>query len=45
MLVIFYSNVKVETFNKNTLVNIGDNLFLQYKQNQLYESKVSYLNK
>ncbi|KAE9534067.1 hypothetical protein AGLY_008803 [Aphis glycines] len=33
-------NVKVETFNKNSSVNIGDNLFLQYKQNQLYESKV-----
>jgi hypothetical protein len=44
ILVIFYSNLKVETFNKNTLVVVGDHLLVYYNQNQLYEAKVSYSN-
>uniref|UniRef100_A0A2S2NDH2 AT-rich interactive domain-containing protein 4A n=1 Tax=Schizaphis graminum TaxID=13262 RepID=A0A2S2NDH2_SCHGA len=37
-------NIKVETFNKNTLVVVGDHLLVYYNQNQLYEAKVSYSN-
>ncbi|XP_026819306.1 AT-rich interactive domain-containing protein 4B-like [Rhopalosiphum maidis] len=33
-------NIKVETFNKNTLVVVGDHLLVYYNQNQLYEAKV-----